>query len=315
MVVGISCDNKGKEEHPDQPVDPPAIKDDGINYVKNVKHVRTFAAALAPVTKEYDIVYAEPDSEGRRNILQVRITSGESNPESRIDYTYTYDDGNLLISAAFEEEPDKKYAGDFKFNPDGTIKRFALLQDNTYSYYPYSYDRQKKLSSNANKPFDLTGGFWDIQWEEGNATAMMGATRTTRVTEETASVREKIECTFAGYETNYSIDINGLLEDFMHHNFNNPVMPLFPGMTCRNLVSGISAEVDEYVYSTEMGAHYTRYIESSVYIDYETDEEGRIVKMRVKKESEAVKQPAWIDGDTYSDIPHFNYTDLFEFTY
>lgn len=102
-------------------------------------------------------------------------------------------------------------------------------------------------------------GFWNIQREEGNTTAMMGATRATRTTkateatEETASVREKIECAFAGYENNYSIDINGLLEDFMHHNFNNPVMPLFPGMTCRNLISSISAEVDEYVYSTERG--------------------------------------------------------------
>lgn len=62
--------------------------------------VRTFAATLASITNEYNIVYAEPDSKGHRSILQVRITSGESNPESRIDYTYTYDDGNLLISAA-----------------------------------------------------------------------------------------------------------------------------------------------------------------------------------------------------------------------
>lgn len=109
-------------------------------------------------------------------------------------------------------------------------------------------------------------GFWNIQREEGNTTAMMGATRatrTTKATEETASVREKIECAFAGYENNYSIDINGLLEDFMHHNFNNPVMPLFPGMTCRNLISSISAEVDEYVYSTEMEA--TRAISRAPY--------------------------------------------------
>lgn len=315
MVMSISCGDQEKGEHTN-PIDPdtPGTKDDGINYITGVKHIRTFADALAPVTNEYAITYTAPDADGHKVISEASAISYQNGTESHTVYTYAYDEeGTLIISASFEGNPDKEYTGDFRFNRDGTIKRFARLKDNAYSYYAYSYNLQKQLSSNVNKPFDAKGGFWDIQWEDGNATAMKGETEET---EETPPVRKEIECTFGEYENNYSIDINGLIEDFMHHNFGNPIMPLFKGMTCRNLVSRISGDINDYIYSGELWS-YTRFIESSIDIRYETDMEGRVVKMTLTKESKAVKKPENIDIDdeVYYNIPSFNYTETFEFTY
>lgn len=122
---------------------------------------------------------------------------------------------------------------------------------------------------------------------------------------------EKIKSTFSDKDNVYSIEINGLLEDFLHHSFDNPIMPPFKGMACRNLVNGIEADTMQ----ADFGDPYTRHIQSSVSATYETDSQGRVVKMTVTKESKAVEPPDGIDEETYTDIPGFNYTEVFEFSY
>lgn len=93
MAVSIACNDK----HPD-PIDPPlpppppVTKDDGIHYIQKVKHIRTFAEKLAPVTNEYAITYTESDSEGHRSISQVAITSDANGTKNSVTYTYTYDE-------------------------------------------------------------------------------------------------------------------------------------------------------------------------------------------------------------------------------